>query len=190
MKDPVLLLLALTLPLAAAAGEPPAPLTFQGKAYLHRWSHGSQHEFTPRGEEDLQAWTNMITVIAVDGPSTGEQLAELANKVVERYKATGTILRTDSTPATKERPAEHFAAVMFGQPTFLEAAFARIRLVDGGAVIVVYGRRIYGNAAGGAMSGWLEKNAVATETALRTWTGIPTIASLKALPQSPAVGSP
>ena len=181
----LVLLLVLALPLAATASERPAgPLTFQGKQYLHRWSGGTQHEFTPRGDEDLDAWINMLTVIAIDGPSTGEQLAQIANNVVERYKATGTILRTDSTPATPDRDAEHFVAVMFGQPKFLEAAFARIRLVEGGAVIVIYGKRIYGNAVGGAMSTWLEKNAVATETALRAWTGIPTLASLQALPQS------
>ena len=40
-------------------------------------------------------------------------------------------LRTDSGPRTPDRPAEHFIAVIFGRPNFIEPAFARFKLAAG-----------------------------------------------------------
>ena len=35
---------------------------FGGIEYLPRWSMKNQHEFTPAGQEDLQKWSDMITM--------------------------------------------------------------------------------------------------------------------------------
>jgi hypothetical protein len=176
-----LLLAACLLPVAAAAE---TSLTFQGQVYLHRWSKGSQHEFTPRGQEDLEKWTEMVTVIVREEARDGEQLAQWASAIATRYASSGQVLRTDSSPRTKDREAEHFVAAAFGNPQWLEAAFANVALREGRGVAVVYSRRIYGNAAGGAMSGWLEKNAPAAEQAVRAFRGAPSLATLRALPQA------
>jgi hypothetical protein len=169
---------------AAPAAGPGSTLTFNGTSYVHRWSKGGQNEYTPPGEEDLAAWKSMVTINVHDAVRNGDQLAGLANRVVGNYQATGKILRADSKPRTKDHEAEHFAAVMMPDPKFLEAVFARILLAEGRGVVIVYSKRVYGSAAGDEMSAWLAKNGEASEKALRSWTGLPSLSALKALPQS------
>ena len=46
---------------AATAAAKPA-FIFGGVGYLHRWSQNDQHEFTPEGQEDVEKWSDMITL--------------------------------------------------------------------------------------------------------------------------------
>jgi hypothetical protein len=179
---PLLLLLSV-----AAIAQSPTPLTitFAGNDYLHRWSRGGQHEFTPKGQEDLTKWTTMVTVNVYESARTGEQLAEIANKVLGLYQQSGKMVRTDSKPRTDKSEAEHLAVAVLGTPEFLEAVFARFLVHDGRGLSVVHSKRVYGAKAGNEMSAWLEKNGPDTESALMAWTGIPRLAALRALPQSP-----
>jgi hypothetical protein len=165
-------LLAFTGPAAAADGGP--AFTFNSVEYFSRWSQGGQHEFTPRGQEDLERWTDMVTINHYPKVKDGDALAERANAVLENYqKHQAKVLRTASMPRTAEKPAEHFVAVVFGRPDFLEAAFARFQLVDGVGVSTVYSRRVYGHKVGNSMSSWVEKNGPALEKVLMNWDGIP-----------------
>ncbi len=165
---------------AQPTADRPLTLSFAGDSYLHRWSKAGQHEFTPKGEEDLSKWNSMITLNVHDA-RTGDQLAELANGVLANYQQAGKILRTDSKPRTATAEAEHLIAAVLINPAFLEAAFARILLHEGQGLVVVYSKRVYGTKAGNEMSSWLEKNGPDTERALMTWTGMPPLATLKAL---------
>lgn len=179
---------ALALPAVSA---PPGPsrsaggltLHFDGVDYLHRWSKDGQNEFTPKGDADLAAWRDMLTVNVFEAVRTGEQLAEVANKVLGNYQARGKILRTDSKPRTADRPAEHLIVAALGDPAFLEAAFARLLLVDGTGYVVVRSHRVYGKAAGPAMSDWLKANGPAVEKALMEWGQVPSKDVLKRLSQ-------
>ena len=120
----------------------PLTLSFAGGSYLHRWSKAGQHEFTPKGEEDLSKWNSMVT-LNVHEARTGEQLAEVANGVLGNYQRAGKILRTDSKPRTAKAEAEHLIAAILIDPAFLEAAFARILLHEGQGLVVVYSKRVY-----------------------------------------------
>ena len=73
---------------AFAADEPTKPdqkttatLSFGGVDYMHRWSKNGQNEFTPKGQEDLAKWQDMITINVHEGVVNGGQLADLANRV-------------------------------------------------------------------------------------------------------------
>jgi hypothetical protein len=169
---------------AMVLAPPAATLSFDGTDYFHRWSKNGQHEFTPKGDEDLAAWKTMITINVHDGTRNGDQLADLANRVLTNYQGAGKILRTDSTVRTKDKEAEHFVAAVLGTPQFLEAVLARFALVEGRGVVMVYSKRIYGAKAGDAMSQWLDANAVGLERRLRSWDGLPAMAALNALPES------
>jgi len=46
---------------AATTDGKPA-FVFGGGGYFHRWPDNDQHEFTPTGQDDLQKWTDMITI--------------------------------------------------------------------------------------------------------------------------------
>jgi hypothetical protein len=106
-------------------------------------------------------------------------LATRANAVLENYKShKGKVLRTSSVPRTPKQPAEHFIAVVFGRPTFIEVALARFKLVDGFGCSIVYSHRIYGEKIGDQMSAWLKKNGAEKEKALMESSDIPSPASL------------
>jgi hypothetical protein len=160
--------LAVTVAVAAAlAAENDVALPFRGVEYFHRWSQGTQHEFTPAGQEDLQHWTDMVTINAYPAAREGEKMAAAANAVLENYKrAGGKILKTSSVPASEKKPAEHFIAAAFTRPDFAEAAFARFKLIDGRGYSFVYSHRIYADKAGDQMNSWLKENGEKTERAL------------------------
>jgi hypothetical protein len=167
---------------AATAAKP--GFVVGGVGYLHRWSQNDQHEFTPEGQEDLDKWSDMITINFYPNTHDGDALAAKANAVLENYKShQGMVLRTKSVPRTQDRPAEHFIAVVFGRPNFIEVAFARFKLVDGAGCSIVYSHRIYGEKIGDKMSAWLNDNAPKIERTLMEWNNIPSPASLRELPR-------
>lgn len=176
--------LALALPRPARAASPAMSFSFAGTEWLHRWSKAGQNEFTPRGQEDLARWRDMVTVNLHESVRTGEQLADLANRVLGNYRANGRILRTDSKPRTPQREAEHLVIAAFVTPKLAEAAFARILLAGGAGCVVVRSHRIHGEQAGPPLSDWLRANGPAVERELMAWDGIPAPAALKRLPQA------
>ena len=162
----------------AAAGPAKSAFVFDGVGYLHRWSMNHQHEFTPEGQEDLEKWSDMITINIYPDAHDGEALATKANAVLENYKShRGRVLRTSSVPRTSKQSAEHFIAVVFGRPNFIEVALARFKLVDGLGCSIVYSHRIYGEKIGDQMSAWLKTNGPEKEKALMEWKEIPSPAS-------------
>ena len=178
---------------AAAAPNPPSDsakatsdtLSFGGNTYVHRWSKSNQNEFTPPGDKDLDRWRDMVTINLHESVRNGEQLASMANSIVANYQKHGKIVRTDSKPRTTHRPAEHLIVALLGNAALLEAAFARVLLIDDVGVVVVYSHRIYGKDVAQPMGDWLQANGPTIEKTLMSWDGIPAPSILKRLPQSP-----
>lgn len=184
----VLCCLSLLLIAPAFAKEPlppPASVSLGGVQYLHRWSRAGQNEFTPAGQEDLKKWRDMVTLNLHAKVRTGEQLAGLANGVLGNYQgAGGRIVRTDSKPRTPQKEAEHLIVALLSAPGVIEAAFARVVLVDGQGMVVVYSHRAYGPQAGATIGKWLEANGQKVETQLMAWNGYTRPAQLARLPQA------
>jgi hypothetical protein len=174
-RVPVLLTLgiALALSLSQAAEKPKTPaFDFRGVSYFHRWSGNEQQEFTPDKQEDLDHWSDMITINGYPAVRDGDGLAGTANAVLENYKSHGgKILKTSSVPRTADRPAEHFIAVMFARPDLIEIAFARFSLRDGKGHSSVYSHRLYGDKKSDEAIAWLKADGDAVETALMEWEG-------------------
>lgn len=164
---------------ATALSTKPA-FVFREVAYFHRWSKDDQHEFTPEKQEDLEKWSDMITVNGYPDVDDGDALAATANAVLENYKKHGArVLKTSSVPRTPDRPAEHLIAVVFGRPNFIEVAFARFKLIDGKGCSFVYSHRIYGEKIGDQMSPWLSANGPEIEKALMEWSSMPSPVSIR-----------
>ena len=161
-----------------------AALSFRGVGYWHRWSKNGQHEFTPEGQSDLQAWTDMVIVNVHREVRTEEQLAGLANAVLGNYQNAGKVLKTASKPKTPDQLAEHLAVAVLGAPGVLEATFARFVLTDGVGTVISYSHRVYGNAVGPAMNDWLKAYGAQVESALMDWNNVPGPVALGKLPQS------
>jgi hypothetical protein len=174
----VLLIAAAAAPMltsirAAETATEPA-FEFRQVNYFQRWSKGEQHEFTPDKQEDLDHWTDMMTVNGYPNVHDGDALAATANAVLENYKShEGRVVKTRSVPRTKERPAEHLIAVMFVRSGFVEVAFARFKLVDGKGHSFVYSHRFYGDKAIEQMNAWVVANSAAVEKALMEWDAKP-----------------
>ena len=130
--------------------------------------------------QDLEKWTDMITVNGYPDAKDADALAEKANAVLDNYKKhRAMVLKTDSVPRTDDREAEHFIAVAFPRPSFVEIVFARFKLVDGEGCSVVHSHRIYGKKAGDEASAWLKTNGQARQKTLMEWKAIPSSASLR-----------
>lgn len=150
-----------------------AAFSFAEVKYFHRFTQGDQHEYTPAGQEDLQAWTDMVTIQLYRNAKDGDALAATANAVLSNYKANkAVVVKTNSVPRTQAKPAEHLIVVLFPRPKFIEAVFARFRMHNGMGSAVIYSHRVYGEKAGNTMSAWLEKNGPATEKSLMQWDAI------------------
>jgi hypothetical protein len=164
------------------AVEPPAKASFVFREveYFQRWSMGDQHEFTPEDQEDLEKWTDMITVNGYPDVDNGAELATTANAVLENYKShQAKVIKTNSVPRTPSRPAEHLIVVVFNRPAFAEVAFARFKLIDEKGYSYVYSHRVYGEKAGEQASAWLSANGSKIEKALMGWTSMPSAKSLQ-----------
>jgi len=153
----------------AGAAEPKV-VSFNGVEYLHRWSKDGQHEYTPKGQEDLHAWSDMVTLNLYDKVTTGDALASYANNTLENYtNHRARVLRTDSVPRTKGKEAEHLIVVLFPQPKFIEAVFARFMIAKGKGASLIYSHRIHGEKSGPAASEWLKANGPSIEKKLMSW---------------------
>lgn len=159
-------------------------LPFRGAAFVHRWSKGDQHEFTPAQDADLKTWRDMITLNVHAQTTSGEQLADVANRVLANYQQHGKVLQTRSTPRSAQRPAEHLIVAVLGTPQLLEATFARCMLHEGSGLIAVVSHRVYGQGVGPQMSQWLAAQGAPTEQALMGWSLLPSVRSLQRLPRS------
>ena len=116
----------------------------------------------------------MVTLLVYRNVKDGEGLASTANNVLETYKANrAVVVKTDSVPRTKDKPAEHLIVVIFGRPEFIEVAFSRFRMYNGLGSAVVFSHRIYGKAVGDKMQDWLSKNGQTTEANLMKWDSVP-----------------
>jgi hypothetical protein len=147
---------------------------FNGVGYFHRWSKDDQHEFTPEKQEDLDKWSDMITINGYPNVDDGETLASTANAVLENYKShQARVLRTRSIPRTADRPAEHLIAVVFTRSNFSEVALARFKLMKGKGCSLVYSHRIYGEGTADEMSAWVEANGLEMEKTLMEWSSMP-----------------
>jgi hypothetical protein len=151
-----------------------ADFTFDGTTYFHRYTKDDLLEFTPSGEKDLNAWSNMITVNYYRKAKDGEGLADVANSVLANYQShQGMIVKTDSVPRTKDKPAEHLVVVIFPGSDNFEVAFTRFLLQDGVGLSIVYSHRIYGKNVGEEMKAWCEKNGPNIEKKLMKWDSVP-----------------
>ena len=138
--------------------------------YFERWSKNDQREFTPDKQEDLERWTDMMTLNGYPDVHDGEALATRANAVLENYKSNrGKILKTDSVPRTNDRPAEHVIVVRFVRSGFVEIAFARFKLGAKKGHSFVYSHRFYGDKADAQSNAWMAANGAEVEEALMDW---------------------
>ena len=156
--------------LAATPGLPSpatAKVTFRGTEYLLRSLDGKTYEFTPPGQEDLSAFTDMLALNLF--PTAHDQVALdtiTSRTLAIAQGAKATVLRTISVSASGQQPGEHFFAAVVPTPHDVDFDATRFVLVDKQVVGVYYTHRSYGPSAAGTTSAWVTKNAVDVEQQL------------------------
>jgi hypothetical protein len=183
------LLLAFALPATPALAQSfddAAALTldFAGTPYLHRWSQNGQNEFTPQSQADLDKWRDMVTINVYDTVTTSDQLASVANNVLVNYQKAGIIVRTHSLPAQPGRPAQHMVVAVLSGSGVSELVFTRFVLTPEAGAAIVYSHRVYSMKPDAAASTWFKAHDLEMEKALMAWAGMPSVATLRALPQA------
>lgn len=154
-------------------------LTFRGTTYLHRWSKGGIHEFTPEGQKDLESWTDMFT-ISVFEKLGDERALELGSKsVLASYAKAGKVVR--ALRQNLRTPPEYFVGAVVSTPKFVEVNFNRMLLRDSVTYSLLYCHRVYGSAVSPEVGQWMAANGAYVETALLDWTGLPGLSELKSL---------
>ncbi len=154
-------------------------IDFNGTEYMHRGSENTLHEFTPAGQEDLTKWKDMISVNFYPTVNDGEELAKIANNVLNIYESNGAqILRTASLPRTPDRAAEHLTVAIFGRPSYFEFAQVRFKIIDGVGVSIVYSHRIYGSDVATEIGKWIQEKGPGLEEKLLSISEIPTAQQL------------
>ena len=124
----------------------------------------------------------MLTINLYPKIVDGDGLASVANSILANYqKYGGQVLRTNSIPKTKNKPAEHLIVAVLGTPDFLEFVQARIKLIGNQGSSIVYSHRVYGKEAGPMMKEWIQANGARLEEKLMFLESIPTIDKLNKL---------
>jgi hypothetical protein len=172
--------------LYAAPGE--AAISFAGVKYLYRWSNNVLFEFTPRGQNDLDHWIDMVSIVVYRNATDANGLLNVASTVLETNKQNhGVVLSTNSTTATPTKPVEYYICAALGTPNLLESVFQRYVLIEGVGYGMLYSHRIYGQKVGDQMSPWLKENGPSMEKSLMSYEPIPTVGVLNKWKASGAV---
>ena len=183
----VLVLLALATPVAVAkeAGKPAtAKLSFGGVEYVHRATLNGRSDFTPASQPGLDSWRDRVTIIVRENVTSSEQLSAIAANLVETVGDLGEVVRTEPMANPRTQQTEYFFAAKLQGNGSTQAAFARLALVEGKGMVVVYSHRSYGEHSADTSTGWMDRNGESIERQLMSWTGMPKLAQLRALPQS------
>ncbi len=149
-------------------------VSLNGQAFVHRWSYGDiMHEFTPPGQDDLSSWQDMITMEYLPGIENREDLATLADKLLEAYQERGGKIIGSIALHTLDDPVtEHFIAALLGTSEVIELVQTRLQILDGIGTVTTYAHRFYAPHRAD-MATWMPKNAPAREKALLRWQGSP-----------------
>jgi hypothetical protein len=167
-----------------------AKVTFRGTEYLLRSSHGNGYDFTPRGQEDLATFTDMLTLNLYPAAHDQEALATITSRVQAIAQgAKATILRTISVSASGQQPGEHFLAAVMPTPHDVDFDAIHFVLVDQQGVGVFYTHRSYGESAAGTTNAWVTKNAADVEQQLLRFDASRMVSAVKN-PTSPSLPAP
>jgi hypothetical protein len=183
----VLVLVALASSFALAK-EPAKPATvtlnFGGVEYVHRTTLNGRSDFTPASQPGMASWRDRVTIVVRENVTSPDQLSGIASNLVGTVSDLGEVVSAKSMPNARTQETEHFFAARLQGKGFTQASFARLALVEGKAMVIVYSHRSYGEHSTETSTGWMDRNGDAIERELMAWTGMPKLAQLRALPQS------
>jgi hypothetical protein len=157
-----------------------ARVMFRGTEYLLRPFDGKTYDFTPQGQEDLSAFTDMLSLKLYPTAHDQQALATITSRTqAVAQGANATVLPTISGSASGQQPGAHFLAVVLPTPHGVDFDAIRFVLVDQQVVGVFYTHRSQGQSAAGTTSAWVAKNAADVERQLLQFDAARMLSSVK-----------
>ena len=169
------------------AGKPPASVSdngnvvvYLGTKYFLRSTKDGQYVFTPDGQEDLQRWTDMITLSYFPQITEGKSLAAKALEWWSHCRSMRAhILDINFVPRIDQMPSRdnalYITSAFIAQPynNYDEFSYTAVRIVEGIGAVSTYAHREYrtGPAVHEKYSTWGEKNKPVAE-AWYVWDGV------------------
>lgn len=154
---------------------------FSGTKYFLRTAKDGQYVFTPGGQEDLQRWTDMITLSYYPEITEGKSLAAKAIAWWEHCRWTRTrIWRINFVPRLDQMhagDADLYTAVTVHEKPYNDyddISYTALRIIEGTGTALVYSHREYrkGLVSLQRNDEWVRKN-VPLEEAWFVWDGMP-----------------
>eukprot|EP00112_Aurelia_sp_Birch-Aquarium-sp1_P006245 Seg16925.1 transcript_id=Seg16925.1/GoldUCD/mRNA.D3Y31 product="putative K" protein_id=Seg16925.1/GoldUCD/D3Y31 len=168
----------------------PFSVILNGTKYFHRYSKGMLNEFTPKGQENLNTWNDMITIFRVDAANNEDKLKELVAGLKETLKKDGGVMFFERTIEKKgDTPTTYLYGMMIRKEMHLELVSAKATLHDGVSHILMMSHREYGkpNATTAAIVKWLQSQEklkdgrAKVDVEIAEWKDFPTKEKLKEL---------
>ena len=180
-----LLFFASSIALAKEPAKPaPVKITFHGVEYVHRSTLKGRSDFTPASQPKMDAWRDRMTIIVRENITTSGQLSDVTGNLFATVHDLGEVIRTDSVVNPRTQETEHFFAAKLQGKGYTQAGFARLALIEGKGMLIMYTHRSYGEYSSETSTGWMNRNGKAVERELMSWTGMPKLEQLRALPKS------
>lgn len=188
IRNPLLCLFVALAVCATAAAKPAAKpalkFGFDGTDYVHRsTTTNGRSDFTPASQPG-DTWRDRVTIVVRENVTTSDELSSIANNLLATVGDLGEVVRAESAANPRTQETDHFFAARMQASNYTQASFARVALIEGKGMLIVYSHRSYGEHSAESSTGWMDRNGEATERALMAWTGMPKIAQLRALQPS------
>lgn len=155
------LALLLASPIASAA--PPPGFQVGDTAYLLRWTgDGGLAEYTPEGQDDLNRYSEMISLAPTPAELAPAGMAGYARAMADfvREGRNGDVLSQDCVPEAADHAAECTMLVAYAGREATELAFTRLVAVGSTNVAaLVLSHREYGDASPALAKAWLASPA-------------------------------
>lgn len=162
--------LAQPKPMSRADSDGLKALTFENTRYIRHWGAAERQLFTPAGQDSLPTASDVFVVGFYPSVSDDATLADLANRIVARYKETGAfVISARPIAGTETHPGECFISVVIQEGSTLIAEFARYQVSEGVGTVIAYQHRIHGAKASDAMHQWVRTNGGEKETDILAW---------------------
>lgn len=154
--------LALSAFAVLAHAAPPPTLEAGGTVYHLRWTgDGGLAEYTPDGQEDLERYSDMISLAPTPAELRPDDMAAYARAMADQVRAgDGDLLSQDCVPDAADHVAECTMFVAYAQPAYTEFAFTRLVAVGADNVAcLVLSHREYGATSRAQAQAWLASDA-------------------------------
>ncbi|HEY4560337.1 MAG TPA: hypothetical protein VIG54_06325 [Lysobacter sp.] len=148
--------LAFSLAATNAVAAPPT-LAVGNMTYVHRYSDGGLHEYTPEGQDDLDRFADMLTLLPTPEDLRAADLESYSiHMAAVHTRRGGEVLSRECEAATPVHVADCTLLIRFAKAGHVELAVDKQMATKRGLVAMALAHREYGEGAAGRAVAWTQ----------------------------------